>query len=263
MTTNTVKGLCSDSNYSKIHFFFFTLSVTFRAFFLLLPLVGRLSVSVRLWPTTRTKSSSGSKTRFGLIIAWCECKHGMWFKIIRFAVGVNSVRGNRRHVQRRLSRTHWLQLCSSVYPEGNQVKAVPDIHSTVPLIREPSAASLHVTQVPSHMNFHNVVWSDREFFLLKHLANLISWGNKGRVKVGERRDKILIDLFQEHSNRFSGFGFWRYFTSGGYGLTFPLKRWQPNSERKKKLVLFIYFRCLPASCRSRLPSAPVSSHSVM
>lgn len=144
-----------------------------------------VSVSVRLWPTTRTKSSGGRETRFRLIIARCECKHGMWFKIIRFVVGVNSVRGNRRRIQRRLSRTHWLQLCSSVYPEGNQVKPVPDIHSPVPLIRKPSVASLHVTQVPSHRNFHNVVWSGREFFLLGYLANLISKGNKGKGKVEE------------------------------------------------------------------------------
>lgn len=169
------------ANETHFFFFFFTLSVTFRAVFFSSPQVGHLSVSVRLWPTTRTKSSSG--TRFCLIIAWCGCKHGMWFKLIRFVVGVNSVRGNRWRAQQRLSLTHWLQLCSSVYPEGNQVKPAPDIHSPVPLIRKPSVASLHVTQVPSHMNFHNVVWSDREFFLRGHLANLISKENKDRRKV--------------------------------------------------------------------------------
>ena len=53
-------------------------------------------------------------------------------------------------------------------------------------------------------NFHNVVWLDREFFLLGYLGNLIFERMRAQEK-GEGEGMICI--FKEPFNRFSSFGF--------------------------------------------------------
>lgn len=83
------------------------------------------------------------------------------------------------------------------------LKLVPGIffHPSIPLIRCYKKAFFPLKVM---CNFHNVVWLDREFFLLGYLGNLIFVRIKAQ---GREKGEGMIYIFKEPFNRFAGFGF--------------------------------------------------------